>query len=260
MRILLADDEPVALDRLELAVAGVAGASVVVRARNGREALNFIRELRPDIAVLDIDMPLLDGFAVVESLQATDPIPEIVFVTAHHQHAIRAFELHAVDYLLKPVAFDRFREALRRARERLDARAADARFDELQTLIATLKASLGEQGAFERELWVRNRNGLVRVPVETIDYISADGDYVTLHCGNASHLLKDTIASLHGRLDPRHFARVHRSTIVRTANVQALQRRGARGMLLLLEDGTRLAVGPNYADAALTLLGARRWK
>lgn len=262
MRVLLADDEPVALERLELALAGIPSAEVVARARNGRDALRYMRELRPDIAVLDIEMPAMDGFAAVAGLKAGDHVPEVVFVTAYHEHAVRAFEMHAVDYLLKPVAFDRFREALRRARARLDARAADVRLSELQALVEALRAvgEDGRDGRYENELWTRTRTGLLRIATEDIDYVSAEGDYVLLHVGGASHLMKDTIVSLESRLDPRVFLRIHRSKIVRLACIRGLQRRGSRNMALTLQDGTRLAVGPSYAQAALDALHAKRWR
>ena len=137
IRILLADDEPIALDRLELAVAGIPDAELVAKARNGKEALAFIRELKPDIAVLDIQMPVKDGFAAIAELKPGEHLPEIIFVTAYQEHAVRAFEAHAVDYLVKPFSRERFQETLRRARQRLAIRAgadADATARILQAL------------------------------------------------------------------------------------------------------------------------------
>jgi YesN/AraC family two-component response regulator len=141
MRVVIADDEPVALERLELALSCVPEAALVGVARTGREALSLIRDLKPDVAVLDIQMPAKDGFGVIEGLKPGEFTPEVIFVTAFHEHALRAFEVEAVDYLLKPVAFERFREALRRAKSRLDARASDERFAELQRLLEALRGS-----------------------------------------------------------------------------------------------------------------------
>lgn len=262
MRVLLADDEPIALDRLELALAGIPAASLAARARNGREALRLMQELRPEIAVLDIRMPGIDGLQVVEMLGAGNHVPEIVFVTAYQEHAVRAFDLHAVDYLLKPVAFDRFQEALRRAESRLRARAADARLLELQGLLASLR----EQGEarfdapYEQELWAKTRDGLQRIPVDAIDYIAAEGDYVMVHAGARSYLLKDTIVSLQARLDPKRFLRIHRSTIVQAKSIRSLHRRSIRGMAVILLDGTRLAVGPSFANGMTDAVRARRWR
>ena len=262
MRVLLADDEPIALDRLELSLAGIPTAELVARARNGRDALRLMQELRPDIAVLDIQMPVMDGLQVVEALKQGDHVPEVVFVTAFQEHAVRAFDLHAIDYLLKPVSFDRFREALRRAQERMQARAAETRLTELQALIATLRAQ-GEDRLdtpFERELWAKTRDGLQRIAVEDIDYFAAEGDYVMMHVGARSYLLKDTIVSLQGRLDPKRFLRIHRSTIVQAKSIRSLQRRSLRSMALVLNDGTRLAMGPSYANAVMEAVHARRWR
>lgn len=262
IRILLADDEPIALDRLELAVAGIPDAQLVAKARNGKEALALIRELKPDIAVLDIRMPVKDGFAAIAELRADEHVPEIIFATAYQEHALRAFEVHAVDYLLKPVSFDRFRDAVRLARARLEARVAEARFAELQQLIASLQAagSPDHGGAYERELWVRARDGLVRVAVESIDAITAEGDYVLLHVSGRTHLLKETISSLSGRLDPATHLRVHRSTIVNVRQVVSLHRRGPKGLSLNLASGADFAIGPNYVDTVLKVVNARRWR
>jgi len=262
IRILLADDEPIALDRLELAVAGIPDALLVAKARNGKEALAFIRELKPDIAVLDIQMPVKDGFAAIAELKPGEHLPEIIFVTAYQEHAVRAFEVHAVDYLLKPVSFERFREAVRMARSRLDARAAEVRFAELQQLIASLRDSgTPESGVvYEREFWVRTRDGIVKVPAETIEAITAEGDYVLLHAGGKSHLLKETISSLASRLDPAIHLRVHRSTIVNLKQVASLHRRGPKGLSLTLASGADYAIGPNYADTVLKVVNARRWR
>ncbi len=262
IRILLADDEPIALDRLELAVAGIPDAELVAKARNGKEALAFIRELRPDIAVLDIQMPVKDGFAAIEELKPGEHVPEIIFATAYQEHAVRAFEVHAVDYLLKPVSFERFREDVRLARTRLEARAAEVRFAELQQLIASLRAAGTPENAtaYEREFWVRTRDGIVRIAADNIDAITAEGDYVLLHVGGKSHLLKDTISSLASRLDPAVHLRVHRSTIVNVRQVASLHRRGPKGMSLILASGADYAIGPNYVETVLKVVNARRWR
>lgn len=262
IRILLADDEPIALERLELAVAGIPDAELVAKARNGKEALALIRELKPDVAVLDIQMPVKDGFAAIAELKPGEHLPEIIFVTAYQEHAVRAFEVHAVDYLLKPVSFERFREAVRLARARLDARAAEVRFAELQQLIASLQASGNpDRGAgFEREFWVRTRDGIVRVAAENIDAITAEGDYVLLHVGDRTHLLKDTITSLAARLDPAVHLRIHRSTIVNLRQVSSLRRRGPKALSLALDSGGDYAIGPNYVETVLKVVNARRWR
>jgi DNA-binding LytR/AlgR family response regulator len=151
---------------------------------------------------------------------------------------------------------------VRLARARLDARAAEVRFAELQQLIASLRASgTPENGAtYEREFWVRTRDGIVRIAAENIDAITAEGDYVLLHTGGRSHLLKDTISSLATRLDPAIHLRVHRSTIVNLKQVASLHRRGPKGLSLTLTSGGDYAIGPNYVETVLKLVNARRWR
>jgi DNA-binding LytR/AlgR family response regulator len=261
MRLLLADDEPVALERLELALAGMPEASVAGTARNGREALTLIRELKPDVAVLDVQMPIKDGFAVIKSLGSDDFVPELIFVTAFHEHAIRAFEVQAVDYLLKPVAFERFHEALRRAKARLDARAGRERYAELQRLLETIRASRSHGiEAHDQDVWVQEHGELTRIATSTIDRIEAEGDYVRIHVGDASHLLKETIASMQARLATAAFARVHRSSIVNLARVRSVRRRSPRGVVLILNGGAAVAVGPSFADEVMERLNAHRWR
>lgn len=257
--ILLADDEPVALERLELAIACIPDAELVASVRNGRQALELLRQLRPDVAVLDIQMPGKDGFAVIEAIRHDEYVPEIIFATAFHEHAVRAFEIHAVDYLLKPVEFERFREAIDRARRRLEARTASTRFAELQKLLATLQGSMhGKDAPYMREAWVRTASGLVRVVLEDVDLIVAEGDYVSLHAGGRSYLLKDTMTALAARLDPAMFLRVHRSAIVNRNRVRALKRRSPRALSLTLASGANVPVGPSFAAATLDALQAAR--
>jgi len=262
MRVVIADDEPIALERLRLGLACVPEAELVGAAKSGREAAALIRDLKPDVAVLDIQMPGQNGLGVMAGLREGDFIPEVIFVTAFNQHAVSAFEVQAVDYLLKPVPFDRLRQALRRAKARLEARAADARFSELQTLLTTLSAadqSVGKPG-YERELWVKERQGLTRLPLDTVHLLQAEGDYVVAHTADSTHLLKDTISSLQGRLDPAVFLRVHRSTIVNMSRIRTLKRRGKRGYCIVLQSGPEAPVGPSYVDAVLSAVNARRWR
>lgn len=261
MRILIADDEPLALLKLQSDLACIPQATLVGAARNGDEAAALIRELKPDVAILDIEMPGRDGFGVVESLKASDEIPEIIFVTAFSHYAVKAFQIHAVDYLTKPVTFDRLKAAISQAEARLAARSASRRFDELQALIASLQSESGQrQTRYERELWVRRKDGLSRLPVETIDLIEAQGDYVNLVVGEDSHMIRDTVSSLEHRLDPAEFARCHRSFIVNLKRVRGVRRRGPGQMTLTLETGRSVSVGPSFTDAILKAVNAKRWR
>lgn len=260
LRVLIADDEPVAVERLELALSCVPETQIIGVARNGRDALALIRELHPDIAILDIQMPGQSGFAILSNLRPRERIPEVIFVTAHDEHAVKAFEVHAVDYLLKPVPFERLREAIRRARERLAARAADDRFAELQKVILSLSSKENGKQPYERELWVKDREGITRIPATDIDYLEAAGDYVVAHVGEATHLLSDSMASLESRLDPAILMRVHRSSMVNLSSVRRLKRRSGRALALVLSSGRQIAVGPKYVDSVLDAINAKRWR
>jgi len=262
MRILIADDEPVAVERLELALSCVPEAELVGVARTGSEAVTMIRERRPDIALLDVQMPGQTGFGVLSSLRSSDKIPEIIFVTAFDNHAIKAFEVNAVDYLLKPVPFERLRDAIRRARNRLEARNADARFEELQTTLLKLSAESNNQSRprFERTIWIKQRDGVSRIPIEDIELFEAAGDYVIAHIGEHSHFLNESISGLQTRLDPALMLRAHRSTIVNLERVRSLRRRGPRAMSLIMQSGRQVPIGPSYLETVLQAINAKRWK
>ncbi len=258
MRVLIADDEPLALEVLKVALQCMPDVDIVGTANTGRQALALIRELKPDVAILDIQMPSKSGFEVLRSLGAKEHVPEIIFVTAFHEHAVRAFEVHAVDYLLKPVAFDRLRESIRRARDRLEARASDERFAELQKLLQSLTGD-APNGRHASELWAPDRGGLTKIEVAAVDRIEAEGDYARIFVGKESHLIKETIVSLAARLDPSLLMRVHRSTIVNLDRIKGLRRRRPRGLLLLLSNGEKIAVGSSYVAEVQSRLLSRRW-
>lgn len=259
MRVLIADDEPLALARLRQALACIPEVELIAAARSGEEALQFIRELKPDVAILDIQMPGLDGLGVVMRLRADDPVPEIVFVTAFTQHAVRAFELNAADYLTKPFDFERLRAAIRRARARLDARNSDQRFAELQTRVASLQQT-AEPSLHETEIWIRRADGLYRQPLDEVDHILAQGDYVELHTRGAAYLVRDTISALEQRIDPARFMRCHRSIIVNLAFVRGMRRRGGRKLTLSLADGREITVGPSYVDQVSQVMNIKPWR
>jgi DNA-binding LytR/AlgR family response regulator len=258
MRVLIVDDEPIALDRLENALSCMPEMVLVGRAMTGREALQLARDTSPDVILLDINMPRQDGLTVMRLLIDGGNPPEVVFITAMDQHAIRAFELHAADYLMKPVSFERLREALRRVEERLRARTAERRFAELDRVIEMLK---GERpSVYDREVWVRTKSGVDRVAVDDVDVFKADGDYVAVQTKERTHLLKVSLAALHERLDPEKFARAHRSAVVNLSRVKGVRRRRPRGLSLVLEGGAQIEVGPSHADDVLARLNARRWR
>jgi DNA-binding LytR/AlgR family response regulator len=260
MRVVIADDEPVARERLALAVSCVPDAELVGSAASGAQALALVEELKPDVAVLDIEMPRGSGLKVLEALLALPAPPEVIFVTAYADHALQAFDLNAVDYLLKPVAFERFREALRRADARLRARTSDERFLALQRLLTALQQDPTDTPA-PQEFWVRDGDGLSRLPAADVRVIRAEGDYVRLEdVRGGSHLIKDRLRDIETRLDASTFLRIHRSTIVNIQHVRRLDRKAARDLSLTLSDGRRLAIGPLYAAGVLERLNAPRWR
>jgi DNA-binding LytR/AlgR family response regulator len=261
MRVIVADDEPLALGKMQSSLACIPDVEIVGCARNGLEALAMIRSLKPDLAILDIEMPGRSGLSVIENLRVDDVIPEVIFSTAFTHYAVQAFEVRAVDYLTKPVPFERLREAVRNAATRLAARTADQRFAELQTLISTLQAEArGDGHAYEQELWIRRKDGLERLPVEAIDLIEAQGDYVNLHVGDDMHLVRDTVSSLESRLNPGLFVRSHRSFLVNMSRVRGIRRKAGGQMELTLITGRLVAVGPSYAETTLKAVNAKRWR
>lgn len=253
MRVLLVDDEPLALERLRVAMASIPDTEIVGTAADGIEACEKIVALQPDLAILDIQMPGLSGMEVAQSLNGAAR-PEVVFVTAFNRFAVEAFGVEATDYLLKPVSFDRLRVAIERVRRRRALLEADSRAAELSTVVSALRedadqaASPGSAPAYDEGIWVPGRQGAVRVPVDTIDRIEAARDYVLLNTPIKSYILRAKMTELERRLDPRLMVRIHRSHIVRIDTVVGIERPGKGMLRLLLNDGASLQVGPNYQE------------
>lgn len=234
LRVVIADDEPLALERLALAFRDIEGAEVVGAAANGLEALDLIASLRPDLAVLDIQMPGRTGLGVASALPP-GARPEIVFLTAYDGHAVDAFDVEAADYVLKPLRLERLRQAVERARRRRLGGGRDAVAPSAPSSDAPLEG-----------VWVQGREGMVRVALEQISWIEAAKDYVLLHTASRSHIMRATMASIAEQFPPPALLRVHRSAMVRPAAVQALQTSGAGGQVLILADGAIVPVGPSY--------------
>ena len=246
LRTILVDDEPLALERLQVFFHDIPGVEIVGTASDGREAADAIARLKPDLAILDIQMPEQSGLRVAAALPAEDR-PEIVFVTAFEQYAPDAFEVEAADYLLKPVRFDRLWQAVERAKRRKYLRA-----------MAGKAEAMGGQGAapaHEDGIWVPTRTGSVFVPTETIDWVEAQRDYVMLHTATRSHIVRISMRALEDKLDPAQLMRVHRSAFARPGNVVEVQRMGRTINALVLRDGAIVQVGPNYARAVAERLG-----
>ncbi len=243
LHVLLVDDEPLALRRLETLFGDIDDVEVVGTASTGDEAEARIAALRPDLVMLDISMPQKSGIRVAADLVA-DPRPEIIFVTAFEQYAPDAFEVDAADYLLKPVRFDRLRQAVERARRRRAMR------DAVDRIASTPPAETREEA-----IWVQVASGNLRLPIAQIEWVEAARDYVLLHTSTRSYIHRISMTALEQLLDPQQLMRVHRSTFIRPALVKAVQRLGKGLIALEMEDGAIVQVGPSYVRAVLDRLG-----
>jgi two-component system, LytTR family, response regulator len=250
LRVIAIDDEPLALRRLEWCLQDLPGIALVGRTSDPQHGLEMIRTLSPDVVLLDVEMPELSGFELIESLGTFGDaaLPEIVFVTAFDHFAVKAFGISAVDYLLKPVERSRLLEALERARVRRELRDAQARVQELREIIDSLRAERrgGTQKQYETELWIREGDARVRVPVEMIERLEADGDYVRLHVGQRVRLMRARLGDLAERLDPAQFVRIHRSEIVRHDLIAALRRHDSGRTFAVLCGGREVPVSRRY--------------
>lgn len=246
LRAVIADDEPLGRSRLRSLLAKEPDVDVVAECADGDAAVAAVREHRPDALFLDVQMPGRDGFGVLEAL-AGDPMPQVIFVTAYDQHALRAFEARALDYLLKPFKQARFQETLARVRERLAARPRpDADLAQrLQALLAEARPATpaptpppaAHPVLHRLAVKVNERTLFVRVP--DIDYLESAGNYVVLHCGKDHHVIRETMATLEGQLPP-DFLRISRSLIVNLDRVRELQAMAAGEHVVLLRDGRKL--------------------
>lgn len=241
MRVLLVDDEPAALERLKALLAQLSELTVVGSASDGQAALSAIETEKPDLVLLDVQMPELNGLTVASRL-SPDQRPEIVFVTAFEMYAPDAFEVDAADYLLKPVRFDRLRQAIERARRRQMMRT--------QLTLTTEADSADADG-----IWVQTRHGHVRVLLREIDWIEAAKDYVLLHTPTRSHMHRATMTALERQLDPERLIRVHRSAFVAPDRVREVRRTGRGLASLVLNDGVMVQIGPTYLPAVMRRLG-----
>jgi two-component system LytT family response regulator len=209
-----------------------------------------LQENRPDLVFLDVQMPLLDGFGVLEAADL-EPMPVVVFVTAHDRYALKAFEVHALDYLLKPFDRDRFRTALERAKAQVRREQGDPVSQRLAALLQDVKETRRPQ----ERLVVKSGGRIYFVRVEDIDWIEAAGNYVRLHTGKEDHLLRESMSGLEARLDANQFLRIHRSTIVNIERIRELQPAFHGDYAVILRDGTELTLSRGYRDKLQELLG-----
>jgi two-component system LytT family response regulator len=237
IRTLIVDDEPLARERLRTLLQQESDIEIVGECADGRQAVGAIGTDAPDLVFLDIQMPVLDGFGVLQSLDDR-PLPAIIFVTAYDQYALRAFDVHALDYLLKPFTAKRFQKALERARAEL-VRGENGKAGFEQRLINLLEDLNGEK-RHPKRLVVKSSGRVYFLKIDEIDWIEAEGNYVRLHVGANSHLLRETMKGMEAALDADRFIRIHRSTIVNTERIRELQPLFHGEYAVILNDGTRL--------------------
>jgi two-component system LytT family response regulator len=245
---LIVDDEPLAREGLRLLLSQDPEVSAVYEAKDGREAIAAIRERRPDLVFLDVQMPEMDGFAVVEEI-GPGRMPALVFVTAHDRYAIQAFEINAIDYLLKPVTKERFGKALSRAKARLNSGSSDGASRQILSLLETIASPR----RYLKRLAVRSAGKTVFVDVEAVDWMEAAENYVQLHTAQESHLLHVAMNTLEKSLDPEVFLRIHRSIIVNVGRIKELHPGPHGEYLITLRSGTRLRSGRTYSNRLRTL-------
>ena len=258
IRTILVDDEPLAIQGLELRLQAHEDVEIIAKCQNGREAISAIKTHKPDLVFLDIQMPGFDGFSVVQGLMDVEP-PLFVFVTAYSDHALRAFEAQAVDYLMKPVEDGRLAETLDRVRQRLSERSSveeAAKFKEAleehaPEAAAEMAEGSGDQPSssrFEKMINVKDQGQIFRVDVDTIELIEAAGDYMVIKTAANTLILRETMKDLEKRLDPRRFQRIHRSTIVNLDLVRQVKPHTNGECFLVLDSGANVKVSRSYRD------------
>jgi two-component system LytT family response regulator len=264
IRTIIVDDEPLAIQGLELRLKGFDDVEVIERCANGREAIRAIRTLKPDLVFLDIQMPGFDGFSVVAGLADIEP-PLFVFVTAFGQHALKAFEAQAVDYLMKPVDVDRLGTTIERVRQRLAEKRGSEESERLKEILTEVApeampddlvadAEALAANRYEKVINIKDRGQIFRVDVDDIERIDAAGDYMCIYTATETLILRETMKDLEKRLDPRKFQRIHRSTIVNLDNIKSVKPHTNGECFLVLGSNTQVKVSRSYRQVVARFL------
>ena len=263
IKTLIVDDEPLAVRGLKIRLDEFEDIEIIGTCSNGREAVKAIKEQKPDLVFLDIQMPGFDGFSVLRSLVGEAEIPLVVFVTAFDQYALDAFKAHALDYLLKPVDEQLLAEAINKVREHMSHRTTVEQNSRLVNLIEgmdnppkealTAILETSEQGVasseiYDSQLRIKDRGHITIVSISEVEYIDAAGDYMCIHTGDKTHILRETMKVMEKRLDPKLFQRIHRSTIINLNKVKEVRPHSNGECYLLLENGQDLKVSRSYKD------------
>jgi two-component system LytT family response regulator len=262
IRVLVTDDEPIARRRIRRFLRAESNVDVIGECSNGREAIEMIRQHNPDLVFLDVQMPDVDGFGVVSAL-GPEHMPAVIFVTAYDEYALKAFEVNAMDYLLKPFDAERFRSAFQRARDHIDRVNAAEAGKRLKTLLeqvvsgedrngelaAALPQAAPPRANYLDRLMVKSDGRVFFVKVTDVDWFEASGNYVRVHVGKTSHLIRETMAGIEASLNPQLFARIHRAVIVNLDRIKELQPWFAGDYVVILRDGRQLKLSRTYRDA-----------
>jgi two-component system LytT family response regulator len=250
IRVLLVDDEPLARSMLREMLQGDPHVDIIGESCNGQEAIEAIHHHSPDLLFLDVQMPEVGGFEVLSSLTSR-PLPHVIFVTAYDQYAVRAFEVHAIDYLLKPFDQERFDVSWQRAKEVIMRERNGGTDQRILALLEELKAG----NKYLERLVIKATGRIYFLETSEIDWIEAEGNYVSVHSAKKTHLLRETISSLEAQLDPKQFVRIHRSSIVRIDRIQELQPWFHGEYRIILHDGTQLTLSRNHRENLQEALG-----
>lgn len=251
LKVIIVDDEPLAREKIREMLRGDGEVEIVAECAGGQKAVASIQKSAPDLLFLDIQMPGMDGFEVLKAVPTQD-MPYVIFVTAYDQYAVRAFEVYALDYLLKPFDRERFQKALQRAKTLIRRDRAGDLSHGILSLIEELKG--GSKQHLER-LVIKNSGRVQFLKTQDIDWIEAEGNYVRVHVGKEAHLLRETISTLETQLHPRKFMRVHRSTIVNLDRIKELQPWFHGEYRIILRDGTQLMLSRSYRERLNEVLG-----
>lgn len=251
IRTLIIDDVALARERIKRCLASDPEIAIVGECDNGAKAVADIRSLAPDLIFLDVHMPALDGFGVLEALK-NERAPAVIFVTAYNEYAIQAFEVNALDYLLKPVDCERLDKAVERAKSRL---AQSVRDDDLDSRFRAMIEDLKSGSKFIKRLTIKLTGRTILLPTDEIDWIETHGNYLKVYAGRESHLIRGTMQSLETKLDPEKFVRVHRSVIVNVEKIKEIYPRSNGDQDLVLQNGQQLMLSRNYRDKFFALLG-----
>jgi two-component system LytT family response regulator len=248
--VLIVDDEALARKFIRRMLSDDQEFEILGECGNGKDAVTMIRKQKPDLVFLDVQMPEMDGFSVLEAV-GIGRLPEIVFTTAYEHYAIRAFELHALDYLLKPFDRARFRDAIKHAKERLHHR----QIEDGRLQIGALLESVNRQPKYLERLIIRAEGRIMFLRTEEIDWIEADDKYVQLHTGKTARMVRQTLNAMETQLDPKRFMRIHRSAVVNVERIKELHPLFKGEHAVVMEDGTRLTLSRKYKEKLFGLLG-----